>query len=226
LALPPMNLARECEPELMDGCEQALAYAEADFSASDAALVEWIASNFPEGLGDWIIDLGCGPGNISFRLADRWPQARILGIDGASAMLDLARLRLQQQPRSGLLSFEKHLLPCPQLTASASALVSNSLLHHLHDPQVLWQSLQRLGRPNAVVVIHDLLRPHSEAELQNLVQLHAADASPLLRRDYTASLRAAFQPDEIAVQLQQAGLIGMHVQPRDDRYITVWGRLP
>ena len=221
-----MNLARECEPELMDGLEQALAYAEADFSASDAALVEWIASTFPEGLGDWIIDLGCGPGNISYRLADRWPEARILGIDGAGAMLDLARLRHQQHARADQLSFEQHLLPCPELKASASALVSNSLLHHLHDPQVLWQSLQRLGRPNAAVVIHDLRRPHSEAELQQLVQLHAAAAAPLLRRDYTASLRAAFQPDEIAEQLQQAGLTGLQVQPRDDRYITVWGRLP
>ena len=54
------------EPELMNGQEQALAFASADFSAGDQALIIVLAL-FPAGLGECIADLGCGPGNISFR---------------------------------------------------------------------------------------------------------------------------------------------------------------
>ena len=39
------------------------------------------------------LDLGCGPGNISFRLADAIPGGNLLGLDGATAMLALAEER-------------------------------------------------------------------------------------------------------------------------------------
>jgi trans-aconitate 2-methyltransferase len=38
-----------------------------------------------------IIDLGCGPGNSTAVLAERWPAAAIAGLDGSAEMLDHAR---------------------------------------------------------------------------------------------------------------------------------------
>ena len=77
------------EPELMNGQEQALAYASADFSAGDQALIDRVQALFPAGLGECIADLGCGPGNISFRLARHFSDADVVGYDGASVMLAL-----------------------------------------------------------------------------------------------------------------------------------------
>ncbi|MEU6253305.1 trans-aconitate 2-methyltransferase [Streptomyces sp. NPDC047043] len=37
-----------------------------------------------------IADLGCGPGNVTVLLADRWPTARITGYDNSPEMLDKA----------------------------------------------------------------------------------------------------------------------------------------
>ena len=84
-------LQRQVEPELMNVTAQVEAYAAANFSQSDQALVEWIAQRFPAGLGDRVIDLGCGPGNIALLLVQRWQQIELVGIDGAPKMLALLR---------------------------------------------------------------------------------------------------------------------------------------
>jgi trans-aconitate 2-methyltransferase len=217
---------RVCEPELMDDAEQALAYAQADFSAGDQALVERLDQLFPAGLGARLLDLGCGPGNISFPLAQRHGQATVLGVDGAAAMLTLARQRLQQHPLlRGRLDFQQALLPCPGLAGGFSAVVSNSLLHHLHNPQVLWDALRQMGAPGACIYVKDLRRPSSSAAAEELRQRYLAEAPPVLQRDYIASLHAAFRPEEVQQQLAAAGLKGLRVEPLEDRYLEVWGQL-
>ncbi len=45
-----------------------------------------------------IADLGCGAGNITALLAERWPHARITGIDNSDAMLHTAREHLATLP--------------------------------------------------------------------------------------------------------------------------------
>ena len=45
-----------------------------------------------------VVDLGCGPGNLTATLADRWPGAEVNGIDSSSAMIADAR----KHERSGL----------------------------------------------------------------------------------------------------------------------------
>lgn len=211
----------------MDDVQQVQAYASADFTASDQASVARILALLAEGAGPGdrlrIVDLGCGPGNLTVPLAERLPKAEVVGIDGSRPMLVAAQQRASGgRPRFRLMQLQD--LP-PDL-GRFDLLVSNSLLHHLHDPGLLWRTVLRLAAPGALVVVKDLRRPATPAEVDDLVLRHAAGAPPVLQRDYRASLHAAFRPEEVRQQLQRSGLMTLQVQPLEDRYLEVWGRLP
>ena len=217
------------EPELMDDAPRALAYAEADFSLTDQAFAQRFLQLFPQP-GSRIADLGCGPGNVTFRIAAALPAAEVVGIDGAAAMLAIATDRQQEAGvAAGRLRFLQldladGALAQPALAGSFSAVVSNSVLHHLHEPQVFWAAVRRLGAPGAWVYVKDLRRPQSTEALELIVAREMFGAPEILRRDYRASLQAAFTPQEVEQQLLGAGLTGLRVQPLEDRYLEVWGQ--
>lgn len=217
------------EPELMDEPEQALAYAGADFDAAHSEIMEHFLRLFPDGgAARRVLDLGCGAGDISVRIAWLCPQARVDAVDGAGAMLEHARTLCA---RAGLVDRIRLILDCLPSErlgeASYDAVVSNSLLHHLHDPSVLWSTVRRAGAPGARVFVADLTRPGDEAAARELVERYTVGEPEILRRDFHHSLLAAFTPREIEAQLRDSGLQdALRVTRITDRHIVVYGRLP
>jgi SAM-dependent methyltransferase len=123
--------------------------------------------------------------------------------------------------------FIQGLLPGASLPlAGYDAVVSNSLLHHLHDPGVFWRAVCEAGAPGAAVLVMDLFRPESAAAAQAIVDQYAAHEPEVLRLDFLASLCAAFEPGEIRAQLQAHRLDGFSVRTVSDRHLLVTGRLP
>ena len=87
------------EPELMKKKEQVISYDEADFSEGEVNLINQInhyllRKNISFNEKDLIVDLGCGPGNISEKLAIKWPNTDVVGIDGSKEMILRAEYNL------------------------------------------------------------------------------------------------------------------------------------
>lgn len=216
------------EPELMEDHEQAAAYANADFSQPHNGFIRQFRKRFPGiAVRGQVLDLGCGPGDIAIRFARAFPACTVHGVDGSEAMLEEGDKRLAREPDvARRIQLIYGLLPDAGLPqAHYEVIISNSLLHHLIDSRVLWSSIKRYGKQGTLVFIMDLMRPETQEQARELVRRHAAEEPEILQHDFHHSLLAAYTPDEVRLQLREAGLDGMHQQVISDRHWIVWGKL-
>ena len=212
------------EPELMTEAEQALAYANADFEEPHNHFIELLKDRLGTALpaSGRALDLGCGAADISIRFARAFPGYTVDAIDGAEAMLNEGRKALAV---TETVISERINLICSNLqsyenTRDYALLFSNSLLHHLHDPMVLWEFVKSVPEHTQVFIM-DLMRPDSEAKVDVMVQEYASGEPEILQRDFRNSLFAAFTPKEVGRQLAQAGLTHLSVDVVSDRHIVI-----
>jgi cyclopropane fatty-acyl-phospholipid synthase-like methyltransferase len=218
-------MKRQPEPELMDSEAQTRAYAEADFDESNSLFTRKFQEYFQEQPAQGALaDLGCGPGDISIRMAHQYPGWTVTGLDAGVNMLKLAKQRLLAEGLAERLSFRHSYLPDSSLEhASFDAVISNSLLHHLPQAETLWQSINQLARPGAAIQVMDLMRPESEAEAERLVEKYTPGAPAILTEDFYNSLLAAYTPQEVSDQLLAAGLDRLKIEIASDRHWIVHG---
>lgn len=213
------------EPELMDEPTQARAYSEADFAEAHDRFVKLFRDQFPAFDRGAVLDLGCGPADVTLRFARAYPGVTVDGVDGAEAMLALGEARIAQAGVCDRVRLSRVRLPADELPAPRyDAVISNSLLHHLASAETLWETVGHVLPEGAPIFIMDLSRPASVADAQALVTRYAASAPAVLRNDFYHSLLAAYRPAEIQVQLHAAGLGHLRVEEASDRHVIVFGR--
>jgi trans-aconitate 2-methyltransferase len=72
----------------------------------------------------YVVDLGCGPGTATVRLLERWPAAKVLGVDSSPAMIRQASSRAEP----GRLDFELGDVRSWEPGAPVDVIVSNAVL--------------------------------------------------------------------------------------------------
>jgi trans-aconitate 2-methyltransferase len=96
---------------------------------------------------DLIVDLGCGPGSSTALLANRYPDARVIGVDSSADMLEEARGRL---PRCTFIEAD---LATWTPSAYADLLFANGSLQWVPDhPAILRRLLEGLS-PGGVLAV-------------------------------------------------------------------------
>jgi SAM-dependent methyltransferase len=226
-------MPRQAEPELMDLPDEVRAYALADFAEVNQRFVDRLlelagASIDPGGNRPVrAIDLGCGPGDITRRVALARPRWRILAADASAPMLDWAGGVFRRADVADSVSCAVVDAKRTGFADAAFDLVfSNSLVHHLSDAASMWREVRRIVRPGGLIFFRDLFRPDDAAAARRIVQTHAGSESELLREEFYRSLLSAYTSAEIRRQLHDAGLGFLSVQAVTDRHLDVAGTAP
>ncbi|PTL83482.1 methyltransferase domain-containing protein [Vitiosangium sp. GDMCC 1.1324] len=94
-----------------------------------------------------VADLGCGTGDLTLTLAERWPGARVSGVDSSESMISEALRR----PSPERVRFELADLALWRPSAPLDVLVSNAALHWLPDHPALLSHLVGLLAPQGVL---------------------------------------------------------------------------
>lgn len=214
------------EPELMLDSRQVEAYAKADFEEAHSNFIKIFNEKFSnQNVGGLILDLGCGPGDITFRFAEAFPDTIIHAIDGSLEMLFYAKKVLaEKSDYQKRIQFINSKIEDYVLDEHYEFIISNSLLHHLPDPMTLWDSINRISGESTNVFVMDLLRPASLEELKLLVEKYAYDEPDILKRDFHRSLLSAFSLNEVEKQIEIAEF-ELKVEQVSDRHFVVYGSL-
>lgn len=221
-------MKRIVEPELMEGEAQSLAYAQADFEQPHSYFIQLLKEKLGSNLQGNVLDLGCGTGDITLRFANAYPDCLIEGVDGSQSMLyyayrDLEKCEESVKTRVNLI---QGILPETSLNLTYyDVIISNSLLHHLHNPLILWQTIRKYSQVGTKIFIMDLLRPSTIDEVKLLVQNYAQNEPEILQRDFFNSLCASFTLEEIQQQLITANLAYLKVEKISDRHVIINGEI-
>ena len=158
-------LERILEPEVMDTWEDAVEYDAMDHGEVNNAFAQRaLELGSPSGL---VLDVGTGTARIPILLAAQNPNLRIIGIDLSANMLKLGESNVSDAGLSG--SILLRLLDAkqlPYLDNQFDMVISNSLIHHLPDPMPFLKEVNRIIKPNAGILIRDLIRPNKIADLE------------------------------------------------------------
>jgi ubiquinone/menaquinone biosynthesis C-methylase UbiE len=226
-----MALPRTLEPEVMDTEEEAR-----DYDAMDHAQVntrfcdDLLATRAHTRLGR-ALDVGTGTARIPIELCRRHAGAEVVGIDLAGHMLALGERNVAQAGLQGRIRLARVDAKATRWAgASFDAVLSNSIVHHIPQPQRVLAEMWRLVHPAGLLFVRDLERPVEAPRVVALVEAYAPlpDAPPPVRAMhqrqralFEASLHAALTVDEVRAMVVPLGIPAQAVQTTSDRHWTL-----
>lgn len=123
---------------------------------------------------DRVVDLGCGPGNLTARLAARWPAAQVLGLDSSAEMVAAARAR------GDAVAYDvADLRDWAHTDAQADVLVSNAALQWVPGHLDLLPALVDRIRPGGWLAVQV---PGNFTEPSHVLRQQLAAEEPYARR--------------------------------------------
>lgn len=211
-------LTRILEPEVMDTEQDATEYNLIPNDDVNTIFVDEVLNVAPIN-ATTLIDLGSGPAHIPILFALKRPKFIITAVELAENMITIARKNIKNANLSERIIIEKkdikHTMLAPE---SFDIVISNSCVHHIHNPIELFIEAKRLASLEAVIFFKDLLRPKNLFELEHLVDKYASDVSDYQRTLFRNSLHASLTLDEVKAHAEAVGLVNVEIIQTSDRH--------
>jgi ubiquinone/menaquinone biosynthesis C-methylase UbiE len=228
-------LSRVLEPEVMDTEEEASDYDSMDHSVVNAAFCADFLATSPD--VDSVLDLGTGTARIPIELCRRSSGAKVVAADLADRMLDVARKNVATAGLADRVTLQKIDAKRTHFSdASFSSVVCNSIIHHIPEPTTALAEMWRVLRPGGTLFVRDLVRPDSDAAVNELVVRYEGaptDGSERARQSFErqralldASFRASLTVDEVAAIARACGMPDGAVRMTSDRHWTLTCKKP
>ncbi|MCA9197088.1 MAG: methyltransferase domain-containing protein [Planctomycetales bacterium] len=216
-------LERQLEPEIMDSYEEASGYDQMDHAEVNRLFVDDLLAF--GNVGSDILDLGTGTARIPIELCRRSEDCRILAVDMAASMLDLAKLNVELASLTQRIFLQQtDAKKMPYEDGEFDTTMSNSIIHHLPDPESAVREAVRVTKPGGMLFFRDLSRPASQSELDTFVEMYAGSESEHAQQMFADSLAAALTVDEFQQLIVPLGFAASSVVMTSDRHWT-WAAL-
>jgi ubiquinone/menaquinone biosynthesis C-methylase UbiE len=218
-------LKRILEPEVMETLEEAINYDAMDHRAVNESFVADLLAT--GSLGEDLLDLGTGTALIPIQLCRQDESVRVLAVDAAEQMLNLARNNIEMDSLTDRIQLD--LVDAKSLAYEDNrftTVISNSIVHHIPEPRAVLAEAVRVTAPDGLLFFRDLLRPDNDAEVERLVATYAGEENERQRQMFDDSLRAALSLEEIREMVAEFGFPAESVQATSDRHWTWSARQP
>jgi ubiquinone/menaquinone biosynthesis C-methylase UbiE len=226
-------LSRVLEPEVMDTAQEARDYDAMDHAEVNARFCDdFLAFAGTRTIAPpRVLDMGTGTAQIPVALCARASGFVVVAIDLAEHMLALARENVRRANLSERVLLERvDAKGTPYEDGAFGATISNSIIHHIPEPQGCLAEMWRVIAKGGLLFVRDLHRPETEAEVDELVARYGgtppADPSKVAsfehqRALFRASLCAALTVPEVAERVAPLGIPASAVRKTSDRHWTL-----
>jgi ubiquinone/menaquinone biosynthesis C-methylase UbiE len=105
--------------------------------------------------GQSLLDVGCGPGTVTIDLARRLAPGKVVGLDNAKQVLDVARTAAEEADVRNVRFELGDAYALPFDDATFDVVHAHQLLQHLTDPVAALREMKRVARPGGIVAVRD-----------------------------------------------------------------------
>jgi len=121
----------------------------------------WSVDNLLKRSPGRILDIGCGPGDLTFLMSAHYPTSRIVGVDFTRAMVLSGEKARALKPAGGRVGFAVgDALRLPFRSSTFDLVTSAFLLRNLKDLKAGFEEMRRVLRPGGVLLALDLTEPN------------------------------------------------------------------
>jgi len=162
------------------------------------------------GLGDIVLDIGCGAGQTLLQLAERvGTEGQVIGVDMAPLLLEIARRRTEPLSRVRLIQADAQSLDLP--SESTDAVFSRFGVMTFNDPVAAFANFRRILRPSGALAF-SCWRSLQENEL---------DCLPLCAAGFESTVDdcpfSFADPERIRRTLEAAGFSEIVIRSHDEK---------